>query len=150
MRKSTTLEARLVEWGREYGGGRYENNGWQGISPLATLMKYHGRAPQGLNPRRIEVNGEADRVELAVRALAMQDKGLVPANVLRCEYFATTYPREEKLRKLGRLGARMDSARYSQHLRMAKVHVAAWLHLPFDEPLDEDERIAMMEYLVAC
>ncbi|MET3654069.1 hypothetical protein [Dyella japonica] len=150
MRKATTLEARLAEWGKEYGGGRHENIGWLGISPIATLMKYHGRAPQGLNPSRLEVNGSADEVEHAVRALQAQDKGYVPACVLRCEYMATSYTREEKIRSVRKVGASMDNSRYSQHLRMAKIHVAAWLRIPFDEPLDEGERVAMMEYLIAC
>lgn len=150
MRRATTLEARLTEWGKEYGGSRYENHGWQGISPIATLMKYHGRAPQGLNPARVELNGCADEVEQAVRVLQAQEKGYVPACVLRCEYMATSQPREEKLRRVRRLGGAIDNSRYSQHLRIAKIHVAAWLRLPFDEPLDDQERTAMMEYLIAC
>jgi hypothetical protein len=150
MRRATTLEARLIEWGNEYGGSRYENHGWQGVSPLATLMKYHGRAPQGLNPSRIEVNGMADQVEQAVRALQAQDKGYIPACALRCEYMATSQPREEKIRKLRRIGGQMDSSRYSQHIRVAKIHVAAWLRMPFDEPTEDDERMAMIRYLEAC
>lgn len=145
MRKSTTLEARLVEWGREYGGGRYENNGWQGISPLATLMKYHGRAPQGLNPARVETNGPADEVEAAVRALQVQNGGEVLAAVLRCEYFSGDAARDVKLHRLSRVGHRMATSRFSHHLRVAKIHVAAWLRLPFDEPLPFEQSVAMLE-----
>lgn len=148
MKRGEELETRLVQWGDEYRGGRYDNTGWPGISPLHQLMKYHGRPPQGLNPRRIETNGPADIVELAVRALERQAKGYAPAGVLRCEYFATSYSRSEKLSRLSRLGARMDSARYSQHLRLAKIHVAAWLHIGFDDPLGEDEQVAMLEHVV--
>lgn len=147
MRRTNDLEQRLAEWGKEYCGGRYDDKGWSGISPLAQLMKYHGRPPQGLNPGRIEIDGPADKVELAVRALEKQARGNVPAMVLRCEYFATTYSRDEKLHRLRRVGQRMDTSRYSHHLRLAKVHVAAWLHLDFDEPLETEQQIGVLEYL---
>jgi hypothetical protein len=148
MRRNSDLEARLEEWAREYGGTRYEDNGWQGISPLASIIKYHGRAPQGLNPRRIETNGTADEVEVAVRALEAQKVGAVPAAVIRCHYFAGDVPRDIRLQRLAKVGNRMESTRYSHHLRMAKMHVAAWLHLPFSEPLQDADAIAMLEYVV--
>jgi hypothetical protein len=148
-RATTALESRLTEWAREYGGSRYDDNGWQGMSPLALLMKYHGRPPQGLNPRRIETNGPSDEVELAVRALEAQDKGRVPACVLRCEYFASAHPREVKLQRLSRIGVPLRSVGYSQQLRIAKVHVAGWLRVPFDGPQTDDERWAMIEELLA-
>jgi hypothetical protein len=148
MRRNTDLEARLEEWAGEYGGARYEDNGWHGISPLANIIKYHGRAPQGLNPRRVETNGAADEVEAAVRALEAQKAGVVPASVLRCHYFAGDVPRDVRLQRLARVGNRMDSTRYSHHLRMAKMHVAAWLHVPFSEPLTIDDAVAMLAYVV--
>jgi hypothetical protein len=146
MARATTLEARLTEWGHEYGGSKYDDTGWHGISPLASLIKYHGRPPQGLNPGRIETNGPADEVERSVRALEKQDQGFVSASVLRCEYFVFD-TREVKLRKLSRVGARMDTSRYSHHLRIAKVHVAAWLRLPFDEPANPEDAIALLELM---
>jgi hypothetical protein len=148
MRRSTTLESRLTDWAREFRGGRYENVGWQGVSSLAVAMKYHGPAPQGLNPRRIETNTPADEVEAALKALARQPAGLVPATVLRCEYLASSQPRVEKLRRLARIGHSMDTARFSQHLRLAKVHVAAWIRVEFDEPLDDTQAVSMLEFLV--
>ena len=147
MARAPTLEARLTEWGHEYGGSKYDDTGWHGVSPLAVLMKYHGRPPQGLNPRRIETNAPADEVERAVRALEKQERGYVSACVLRCEYFITAQPRDAKLSRLSRVGAKMDSSRYSQHLRIAKVHVAAWLRLPFDEPANMDEAIELLELM---
>lgn len=148
MARATTLEARLAEWGREYGGGRYDDTGWHGVSPLAVLIKYRGRPPQGLNPRRIETNGPADQVELAVRALEHQERGMVPACVLRCEYFLPGQARESKLARLSRTGNRMDTSRYSQHLRLAKIHVAAWLRVPFDEPVDPEQASGLAELLL--
>ena len=147
MRRNSDLEARLEEWAKEYGGGRYENHGWQGMSPLASVVKYHGPAPQGLNPGRVITNGAADEVETAVRALERQKGGAVLAAVLRCNYFAGEVPRDIRRQRLAKVGHRMDSTRYSHHLRMAKVHVAAWLHLPFSEPLPDDE-VSMLEYVI--
>jgi hypothetical protein len=148
MSRDSSLEARLNEWAMEYAGSRYEDNGWPGISPMAQLMKYHGRPPQGLNPRRIETNGPADHVELAVRALEAQDKGRVPACVLRCEYFAASQPREAKISRLNRVGIQLRTVGYSQQLRLAKIHVAAWIKVPFDEPMDDDERWSMIEEML--
>ena len=145
MRRSKQLEDRLTEWAEKYGGSRYENIGWQGISPVASLMKYHGRPPQGLNPGRIETNGPADEVEAAVRMLQAQKGGEVLAAVLRCHYFSGEMDRDGQLRRLAKVGHRMATSRFSHHLRVAKIHVAAWLHIPFDEPLAEDEAIVMLE-----
>lgn len=149
MRRSSTLESRLTDWAREFRGGRYENVGWQGVSPLGVAMKYHGPAPQGLNPRRIETNTPADEVEAAIKALARQAGGALPAMVLRCEYLATHQPRIEKLRRLRKIGANMDTTRYSQLLRLAKVHIAGWLRIDFDEPLERDEALSMLELVAA-
>ena len=149
MARATTLEARLAEWGKEYGGSRYDDTGWHGVSPLAVLMKYHGRPPQGLNPRRIETNAPADEVERAVRALEGQDQGIVSACVLRCEYCLPGQPRESKLGRMRKAGARMDTSRYSQHLRIAKVHVAAWLRLPFDEPVEPGQAIELLSLMAS-
>lgn len=147
MARVNDLEARLNDWYREYAGGKYENIGWQGVSPLEVMMKYQGRAPQGLNPRRMEINSPADEVEAAVRALECQVGGRVPAAVLRCEYFATSQPRAVKISRLAKVGGRMNTIRFSQHLRVAKIHVAGWLRIPFSEPLTEEEAFAMLEYV---
>lgn len=150
MTRASTLEARLIEWAKEYTGYVSESaNGWPGISPMAVIMKYHGRPPQGLNPRRIETNGPADQVELAVRALEAQDKGRIPACILRCEYFASGSTKGVKLSRLKRIGVDVKEVGYSQHLRIAKVHVAAWIRVPFDEPMDDDERWQMVEAMLA-
>ncbi|WP_036114492.1 MULTISPECIES: hypothetical protein [Luteibacter] len=154
MRRSSDLEARLTEWANEYGGGRHENIGWQGVSPLASVIKYHGRAPEGLNPARVVTNGAADEVEEAVRALGSQRSGVIPAAVLRCEYNAREVGREVRIQRLARVGCRITGtgrgreARYCQHLRTAKVYVAGRLRLPFDEMLADEDAIDMLEYIV--
>jgi len=149
MSRSQQLEDRLKEWAEKYGGSKYENVGWQGISPIANLMKYHGRPPQGLNPGRVETNGAADEVEGAVRALQVQKGGEVLAAVLRCHYFAHGVDRPGQLRRLAKVGHRMATSRFSHHLRAARIHVAAWLHIPFDEPLEDAEAIEMLEQHLA-
>lgn len=135
VKRSADLEARLVDWAKEYGGGRY------GVSddvksPMGSMMKWGGRPPEGLgqSPR----TPEADAVEDAVRALDKQAHGWLPAQVLRCEYFTQSQPLEMKLQRLDKIGERLGKARYYQHLRTARQHVAAWLHIPL---VDDDEDV---------
>jgi len=149
-RRSTTLESRLTEWAREYGGRHYDDIGWPGVSPMAQIMKYHGRAPQGLNPRRIETNSPGDQVERAIRALEGQERGRIPACVIRCEYFASADAKDVKLSRLKRIGVDVKEVGYSQHLRIAKVHVAAWIHVPFDEPVEEEDRLRLAEIMLGA
>ena len=130
MRRATDLEQRLVEWGKEYGGSRYEHASGGG-SPLASLMKWHGRAPQGLG--FVPTSTAADEVHAAVKALAAQEQGWLPSEVLRCEYWLPGQPIDSKLQKLRAIGDNISRVRYYQHLRLARIHVAAWLHIPFDD-----------------
>lgn len=139
-RRGQELEERLVEWGREYGGGRYEALG-AGNSPLASMIKWHGRPPQGLS-YDVGDTAKADEVQHAVEALAAQQKGFVPSLVIRCEYLLPGQPNESKLQRLRRLGHSMIRVRYYQHLRLAQVHVAGWLRIPFsvvDETSSQSE-----------
>lgn len=148
MRRITALESRLVDWANEYSGRSYDDIGWPGISPMAVIMKYHGRPPQGLNPRRIETNSAGDEVERAVRALQAQEKGWVPACVIRCEYFHANVEKHSKLSILRGIGVHVREVGYSQNLRIAKVHVAAWLRVPFNEPVGEEDRIGLAELML--
>lgn len=145
-RRESELERRLHEWAKEWGGGKYrsESEGGGG-SWLASMMKWHGRPPSGLG--YVPIDTPADDVQDAVIALGAQNGGWIPACVLRAEYFSAA-PKQEKLRRLGSIGMPMDESRYSRHLRVAKVHVAAWLRIPFKDPLDEDGQIAMLEHLI--
>lgn len=140
MRRPNDLEQRLAEWGNDYGGGRYDDVGWHGYSPLLTLMTYHGPAPQGLNPRNRKDKTPADEVEEAVTALAAQQGGWRAANVLRAEYTLPGQPVDSKIQKLKRFGVQVSGrARYSQLLQLARVHVAASLKLPFSEPVSVED-----------
>lgn len=149
-KRVSDLEARLIEWGKEYGGSRYEYDSGGG-SPMGSMIKWGGRPPTGLGHDAITTAG--DDVQAAYMALAKQSHGWVPSEVLRCEYWLTGQTRDEKLHKLHKLakiGAKMDAVRYCQHLRMAKIYVAGSLHIAFSDPLDEDESIAMLEYDIEC
>ena len=130
VRCGKELERRLQEWAGEYAGGRFEDIGWPGISQIATMMKYHGRAPDGLSVEVVAVNTPADDVEAAVAELEKTRDGLKPGKVLRCEYWMTRAPEEQKLQVLRKSGLPMSRQGYYGYLKLARFHVAAWLRIP--------------------
>lgn len=133
-RRAGDLEARLTDWGRVYGGGRYDLA--EGIkSPLGTMMKWGGRPPSGLGQE--PATPQADEVHAAVRALARQSGGRLAAAALQEEYFYPGQPVDTKLRRLARdTRSEVSRVRYYQLLRVARIHVAGWLRIPFscEEP----------------
>ena len=139
-RRATRLEDRLTEWGREYGGGRYGITApivggvvgaSYGNSPLASMMKWHGRPPDFLGSGS-ECTA-TDEVQEAYDALCKQTGGWTPAQVLRLEYTLPGQGVDSKLQRLRAMGENVSRVRYYQHLRLARVHVAAWIKLPFSE-----------------
>ena len=139
MRRASDLEARLVEWGKEYGGGKYESLGSLN-SPMESLMKWHGKPPSGLNQK--QACTAADEVQDAIEALESHAQGISPAMVLRCEYLTPGQPIESKLQRLRRSGENLARVRYYQHLRIARVHIAGWLRLPFcDDMADSSSAV---------
>jgi hypothetical protein len=77
-------------------------------------------------------------VQEAVLALEMQPHGTLPGMVLRCQYTLRNQPVSIKLRKLRTAGFHVSNAsRYSQLLRDARIHVAAWLHIPMHGDAEE-------------
>lgn len=136
-RRASNLEARLVEWGKEYGGGKYEEIGWQGKSPLASMMKWHGRPPDGLG---YESNFTgADEVDAAVRALALQPEGRLPAIVVTLEYWLPGQPVESKQQKLRRIGDNVGRTKYYGFLRIAREFISGAIGVRFDPEESEDE-----------
>lgn len=129
-RRARDLETRLTEWGREYGGGKYGDIGGSG-SWLSSMMKWHGRAPSGLG--QVSGNPAADEVQDAFEALCKQAQGWLPAQVLKCEYCLPGQPVEAKIQKLAKFGEQLSRVRYYQLLRVARIHVAGWLRIPFSE-----------------
>lgn len=120
------LEARLVGWAKEYGGGRYVTLGWStGEHILARLVTFGGFLPNTSAPRSCVQMTEADEVEQAVKRLA---KGWpVHARVLRCDYFAPNMAMENRLNMLRKLGHKVSRSGYYQKLESAKLYVAASL-----------------------
>ncbi|WP_052688066.1 hypothetical protein [Xanthomonas sp. MUS 060] len=120
------LESRLVQWAEEYGGGRYENIGYQTQNVLQSLVEHKGFLPGGSSYRPILINTPGDEVESAVRA--MESSGyLRPAHTLRCEYFLKKAPIEVKLSKLRRIGVDIKRPTYYDYLSIAKAFVAGKL-----------------------
>ena len=147
MKRENKLEKRLKEWVSEYGGGKHVKFA-PGTSWLWSMIRWGGRAPSGLGQPE-GTRTAADEVQEAVESLQRQAGGWIPACVLRAEYFSTAN-RYVKLQRLARIGMRMDESRYSRNLRIAKVHIAAWLKIPFDDDRanNVEEEIAMLELLV--
>ena len=150
MRRSTTLESRLTDWAKEYGGGKYGikatiedgvvTEASYGDSPLASMMKWHGRPPDGLGYHSSCT--AADEVDEAVRALSQQPQGLLPSIIITLEYWLPGQPLESKQGRLRRRGDNVSRAGYYNHLRVARVHIAAWLHIPFSESAEQFEKEA--------
>lgn len=131
MRRATTLEARLVEWGHNYGGGRYEALGGSS-SPLASMMKWHGRPPSGLG--YVSSCSSADDVQDAVDALARESNGDLKVLVLQKEYLTPGQPLEAKLQKLRKDdGHCLQRTTYYKQLREARKFVADFLGITDDQ-----------------
>lgn len=151
MRRARDLEQRLTEWAKEYGGGRYGLDAQiesgvvvgasYGDSPLASMIKWRGRPPQGLGYS--PTSTAADEVQEAYEALCKQEQGWMPAQVLRCEYCLPGQPIESKLQKLAKLGGPTSNIRYCQMLRLARIHIAGWLRIPFSESRAEEDAAAV-------
>ena len=140
-RRATTLENRLIEWGKEYGGGRYgikatiENGVVMGASygdsPLASMMKWHGRPPEGLGYHSSCT--AADEVDEAVRALSLQPQGLLPSIIVTLEYWLPGQPIESKQARLRKRGDHVGRTTYYKHLRVARKFIAEYLGVAFCE-----------------
>lgn len=146
-RRASRLEDRLTEWGREYGGGKYgikatiENGvvtgASYGDSPLASMMKWHGRPPDGLGYHSSCT--AADEVDEAVRALALQPQGLLPSIVVTLEYWLPGQSIESKQARLRDRGDHVGRTTYYKHLRHARKFIAGMINVPyFDDAGDEE------------
>ena len=138
----TELECRLREWADEYAGYRYDNVGWPGVSSLASLIKYHGRPPQGLHPKAL-LGTAADEVEDAVRELAgPRVGGFRPAMVLRNWYWMKGAAMEHRLDALRARGLPMSDRGYRMYLQNGRFYVAGKLGVAMqaaDQCADADD-----------
>lgn len=120
------VESRLVDWAREYGGGRYASIGWStGEHILAKLITFGGFLPGSSAPRGMIAMTPADEVEQVVKRLA---KGWpAHARVLRCDYFTPNMAMDNRLALMRRAGHKISRAGYYQKLESAKLYVAGSL-----------------------
>lgn len=134
MRRNSMLEDRLREWAREYGGGRYDDTGWQGISPMHTLAKYHGRPPQGLNPRSAKDWTPADDVQRAMDSL-LSEGAWSQVQVIKSFYMAPWMAMEDRLQKLRAMGLTMGQATFYRNLNDGRKTLARLLGLCDDSTI---------------
>jgi len=134
MARNSLLEDRLRDWAREYGGGRYDDTGWQGISPLHTLVKYHGRPPQGLNPKSTKDWTPADDVQRAMDSL-LADGQWSQVQVIKSFYMASWMAMEDRLQKLRAMGLPMGQATFYRHLNEGRKALARLLGLCDDSTI---------------
>lgn len=128
MPRNSMLEDRLREWAREYGGGRYDDTGWQGISPLHSLIKYHGRPPQGLNPKSLKDWTPADDVQRAMDVL-LSDGQWAQVQVIKSFYMASWMAMEDRLQKLRQQGLPMGQSTFYRHLNEGRKALGRLLGL---------------------
>jgi len=131
MRRAAELEQRLMEWGREYGGGTTEYLGYPRQSSVATMMTYRGPAPRVNYSGPTRDRTPADDVQDAVSALAAQQDGWQPAACLRAEYMTPGLAVESRIQGLRRIGISVSRVRYYQLLREGRVYVAGRLGLSY-------------------
>lgn len=120
------LETRLLGWAAEYGGGRYENVGWQGRNLLQTLIEHRGFVPNPGGFARVPIRSAADEVEAAVRS--METTGWHrQGRVIRCDYFEPHAPMDIRLKTLRHVGVSLSRSGYFEHLAQAKAYLAGAL-----------------------
>jgi len=121
------LDTRLKGWADEYGGGRYENIGWQGRNMLQTLIEHRGFVPSSGGYVRVPIQSAADEVEAAVKL--METTGWYrQGRVIRCDYFLPNAPMEVRLRNLRHIGVSLSRASYFDHLSQAKAYLSGALN----------------------
>lgn len=122
MIDSKTLEARLVGWADEYGGGRYENVGWHSRNLLQTLIEHKGFIPNSAGYIPIPIRSAADEVERMVREMEAGDL-YRHARVIRCDYFLPGLTVDMRLQNMRRIGLPMSRAGYYDLLAQAKQYL---------------------------
>lgn len=122
MLGESELEARLVAWADEYGGGRYDNIGWSSRNLLQTLIVHGGFVPDAKGVARTPVVTAADEVEAAVKSME-QGGQFKQGRVVRCEYFMPTSALDVKLRAMRAIGLPMSAEEFEAYLIEAKARL---------------------------
>jgi hypothetical protein len=101
----------LEEWGRDYGGGKYENIGYSSISTIATLIEHHGFRPDSQIAKTCtRLDSISDLIESIVMRLQRQGvDGEAEAHCLRVAYDPITYKERLRLARLRAIGNRIKN-----------------------------------------
>lgn len=119
--RDAKLEARLVQWAREYGYGPADYLGYGRQNTLYRLERHSGYLPPP-EPVRAPVATDADQIERIV--VKMERTELWKhAKVLRIDYYRPNDAIESRLGRLKRMGVQCSKTGYEQYLEVAKETV---------------------------
>ena len=129
MISEAELEGALQQWGKEYGGRRYEDLGYSATSILQRLREMGGYIPraQGFRPH-VEIGTRADTVEGIVREMEGSEdrRHHERAAVLRV-FYCTGFDRLRRLNRLRRLGYGMSETKFNRRMESGRAYVSARL-----------------------
>lgn len=113
-------ESILQQWGRDYGGSKYEHVGYPSISTISTLIDHHGFRPDSqLAKLCIRLDSVSDGVESIVMKLQAQGiDGDAEAHCLRVCYDPFTPIEKARITRLNEIGRRIGNpilARIGKH-----------------------------------
>lgn len=119
------VHARLTEWAKEYGGGRYESLTGTGTHILAKLIEFGGFMPSSSSPVNVAAMTRADEVQRAVLRLAKDWPA--HAKILQCDYLSPDKAMPSRLDWLRERGVRIGKSQYYVMLESAKMFVSGLL-----------------------
>lgn len=101
----------LEEWGRMYGGGRYEDIGYPSISTIATLIEHRGFRPDSQIAKLcMRLDSISDIIESIVMRLQLQGiDGETEAHCLRVAYDPATYKESLRIARVNAIGSRIGN-----------------------------------------
>jgi len=108
---SEVPELVLEEWGRMYGGSRYENIGYPSISTIATLIEHRGFRPDSQIAKLcVRIDSVSDEVESIVMRLQRQGiDGEAEAHCLRVAYDPDAHKESLRISRIRSLGRRIHN-----------------------------------------
>lgn len=131
---SEVPELVLEEWGRVYGGGKYEDIGYPSISTIATLMEHRGFRPDSQIAKLcVNLDSISDVVESVVMRLQRQGiDGEAEAHCLRVAYNPSMHKESMRISVVRRIGriignqvmASIRRREYYRRIKSAKAFVS--------------------------
>lgn len=101
----------LEEWGREYGGGKYEDIGYPSISTIAALIEHHGFRPDSQIAKLCtKLDSISDIIESIVMRLQLQGMdGEAEAHCLRVAYNPASFRESIRIRIVNSIGRKIGN-----------------------------------------